>query len=208
MKNARRHLLAAVLGIGLLAALLGLILLDGLITADPPETVALRQVVFRDPPPPPPPPVTRQDQADDPRPQMSEPRQQLQLELTTMDLDLKVPAGQMTGEGSGLGDGIGVGLGTVGLSDLDGIPTVVRAPIIDNYPGELVVQGIRSFDVVLHIMVDEQGRPYLIEIIESTYPPYNEKLDEFISQVRFTPPTLLGVPVRAEYSWPIGINLP
>ena len=208
MKNARRHILAAVLGISLLTALVGLVLLDGLISVEPPETVALREVVFRDPPPPPPPPVTRQDQTDDRRPELSEARQQLPLELTTMDLDFKVPAGQLSSDGAGWGYGIGMGLGTVGLDDLDGTPTVIRAPIIDDYPEALVDQGIRSFEVVLHIMVDEQGRPYLIEILESAYPPYNSRLNEFVSGVRFTPPTLLGVAVKTEYSWPVLLKLP
>jgi len=208
MKNVRRHMLAAVLGFGLLAALVGLILLDGRISVEPPETVALREVVFRDPPPPPPPPVTRQDEADDSRPQLSESRQQLALELTTMDLDLKVPAGRLSTEGSGWGDGIGVGLGTIDLNDLDGIPVVITSPLIDDYPEALIVQGVRSFNVLLHIMIDEQGRPYLIDVLDSAYPPYNARLNNFVSEVRFTPPTLLGVRVRTEYAWPVLIQLP
>lgn len=208
MKKARRHVLATVVGLGLLAAMLGLVLLDGLISVEPPERVAVREVVFRDPPPPPPPPVTRQDQADDPRPDLSATRVQLPLELTTMDLNIKVSAGRPDTQGSGFGEGIGVGLGTVGLKDLDGIPSVIRAPIVDDYPEALLEQGIKSFEVMLHIMVDEQGRPHLIEVLDSAYPPYDARLGDFVSDVRFTPPTLLGVPVRTEYAWPVLIKLP
>lgn len=209
MKGPHRHVLAAVLGLGLLAAMLGLVLLDGLISAEPPERVALREVVFRDPPPPPPPPVTREDQAEDPRPELSAARQQLPLELTTMDLDIKVPAGHLTREGSGWGDGIdGVGLGTVDLQDLDGIPSVIRAPLIDDYPEALTAQGITGFKVMMHILIDERGRPQLIEVLASEYPPYNSRLDDFVREVRFTPPTLLGVPVRTEYAWPVLFGQP
>ena len=188
--------------------MLGLVLLDGLISVDSPERVAVREVVLRDPPPPPPPPVTRQDQADDPRPELSEAAQQLPLDLTTMDLSIKVPAGRLTSRGAGLGEGLGVGLGSVDLQDLDGIPSVIRAPVLDDYPEALLDQGIKGFKVVLHIMVDERGRPRLIEVLDSDYPPYNSRLGEFVSEVRFTPPTLLGVPVRTEYAWPVLIKLP
>lgn len=202
MTKARRHALAAVLGVAVLAGILGLVVLDGLVSVEPPETVALREVVFRDPPPPPPPPVTRQDQAEDPRPELDSARLELPLELTTMELDLKVPAGQLSGAGSGWGEGIGVDLGTFDLGDLDEIPTLVRAPAIQ-FPEALLEQGVREFDVLLHILVDEQGRPYLIEVLASEYPPYNQELDDFVSEVRFTPPTVLGVRVRAEYAWPL-----
>ena len=209
MKKPRRHILAGILGLGLLAALLGLVVLDGIISAEPPEMVALRRVVFRDPPPPPPPPVTRQNQADEPRPELSAARQQLPIELTTMDLDIEIPAGQLSGSGSGdWGEGIGVNLGLVDLQNLDGIPVVVRAPIIDDYPEALLEQGIGEFEVMLHILVDERGRPFLIDVLDSGYPPYNPRLDDFVSEVRFTPPTLLGVPVRSEYAWPLLIKLP
>jgi hypothetical protein len=153
--------------------------------------------------------VTRQDRAEDPSPELSAAREQLPIELTTMDLNLKVPAGQLTGTGLGdWGDGSGVNLGTVDLNDLDGIPSVVRAPIIDDYPKALIDRGIGEFNVLLHILVDEQGRPYLIEVLSSGYPPYNPSLDEFVADVRFTPPTVLGVPVRTEYAWPLLIRMP
>lgn len=208
MNKSRRHILASVLGVGALAVMLGLIVLDGLISAEPRERVALREVVFRDPPPPPPPPVNREDPAEDPSPELSSARRQAPLELTTMDLNIKVPAGQLTGEGAGWGDGIGVDLGTVDLKDLDGFPQVVRAPVLDDYPEALLDEGIGGFEVVLHILIDEQGRPYLIEVLASAYPPYNEKLEDFVREVRFTPPTVLGVPVRTEYAWPLLIKLP
>ena len=209
MSKLRRHIVSVVLGLGLLVGLLALVVLDGLIGAEPPEAVALRRVALRDPPPPPPPPVTRQEETEDPRPQISAARQQIPIELTTMDLDIEITAGLLSGDGFGdLGQGLGFDLGTVDLSDLDGIPTVVRAPVIDDYPEALIEEGIRGFEVVLHILIDEQGRPYLVEILGSGYPPYNARLDEFVSEVRFTPPTLLGVPVRTEYAWPLLIRLP
>jgi hypothetical protein len=208
VKRSGRHILAAALGVGMLAVLLGLIVLDGLISAEPRETVALRPVAFRDPPPPPPPPVTREDPVEDPSPELSEAARQVPLELTTMNLEIKVPAGQLTGEGGGWGDGIGVDLGTVDLGDLDGIPQVVRSPVLDDYPEELLDQGIGGFEAVVHILIDEQGRPYLIEVLGSAYPPYNPKLEDFVAEVRFTPPTMLGIPVRTEYAWPLLIKLP
>lgn len=204
----QRRIVAAVSGVVLLAVILGLVFLDGLISADPPQTVALRDVQFREPPPPPPPPQTRPAEAEDPRPQLSQARMELPLELTTMDLDLKVPAGKLSSSGSGWGEGLGVDLGTVNLEDLDGIPMVISAPIIDDFPQELLDKGVKGFNVVLHISIDEQGRPELLEVLASGYPPYNPNLRSFVSAVRFTPPTVLGVPVRTEYAWPLLIQLP
>lgn len=208
MKTTQRYLAASAIGVGLLAALLVLVYLDSLVSAEPPETVALREIRFRQPPPPPPPPVTRQDQVDDPRPELSEARRTVPLELTTMELDIKIPAGELGGEGSGWSAGIGIDLGTVELDGLDEIPSVIRAPVIDDYPMALADQGYDALKVKLHISIDERGRPYLIEVLETNYPPYNPKLAEFVSQVRFTPPTLLGVPVRTEFAWPLLIPQP
>ena len=37
---------------------------------------------------------------------------------------------------------------------------------------------------------------------------FQVELNEFVADVRFTPPTVLGVPVRTEYAWPLLIRMP
>jgi TonB family protein len=209
MNATRRRLLAVLFGCGLLAATLLLIFLDGLMSVEPPARVTLREVALYDPPPPPPPPVPRQDQTREATPELSSARRQIPIELTTMDLGIELDAGTLSGIGVGedWGGAIDVEVGSVEFSDLDDTPVVLSSPLI-RYPQELLDQGIKSFVVRLHILIDEQGRAYLISVIESDYPAYDTELRDYVSDVRFSPPTFLGVPVRTEFLWPVEFLAP
>jgi hypothetical protein len=105
------------------------------------------------------------------------------------------------GGGDGLGSGWG-GLGTVSLPELDKTPMVISAPPMA-YPEEALDQGILEFKVELHIVIDEMGRTYPVRVLRNPFPSINEEILEFASVVRFTPPTKQGIPVKAEYLWPL-----
>jgi hypothetical protein len=112
------------------------------------------------------------------------------------------------GPGGSGGDGLGGsgdvwgGWGTVSIPELDMIPMVISAPQTI-YPKEALDQKIQEFKVKLHIVIDEAGKTYPISIIENPFPSMNKEILEFASGVRFTPPTFKGVPVKAEYLWPL-----
>jgi hypothetical protein len=205
LKIDRRRLLATLSGLSLLLALLALVFLDGVDVPELPERLAVREVRLYQEPPPPPPPVNNRDEARDAGPPMSLSPIETLIPLETLDLDVELTAGSFGDFGfgtGGLGDGFGAGLGTVGLGELDSMPVVRSAPIYP-YPIELSEAGIHRFLVDLHILVDEEGVPHLLGIVESPYPSQNQSVAEFVDGVRFTPPTKLGIPVRTEYLWPV-----
>jgi hypothetical protein len=110
------------------------------------------------------------------------------------------------GSGDGVGDGTGGGFSLVTLSELDQLPMVVSAPIYP-YPREATASGIAEFDLRFHIMIDEEGRAHPVAVVENPFPALNSDLMEWASKVRFSPPTRLGIPVRAEYYWPVKMRL-
>jgi outer membrane biosynthesis protein TonB len=77
-------------------------------------------------------------------------------------------------------------------------------PII--YPQEAIDEGVNEFEVLVQILIDQEGRTVPIRIVRNPYPSFEGDLHDFVSNVVFSPPTRLGVPVRAEYLWPIGIR--
>jgi hypothetical protein len=109
------------------------------------------------------------------------------------------------GPGGSGGDGLERGWGdwgTVALPELDTIPMVISAPPTE-YPKEAWDRNILEFKVELHIVIDEVGRTYPIRILRNPFPSINKEILEFASKVLFTPPTKQGVPVKAEYLWPV-----
>ena len=125
-----------------------------------------------------------------------------------MELDVSIPAGQFGANGGGLGGdmlGMGVDWGTVNLSELDGLPMVKRADVMGTLT-KLDWDDKEPITVEFHILIDENGKVHPIQILESSHPEFNEELMEFASTVEFSPPTLMGVPVRTQYRWPVLLN--
>jgi hypothetical protein len=205
MSPRRRKLLAMLCGVGLLLALLALVFLDGFEVPEPPERVAVRDVQFYQAPPPPPPPATSRESSSQIGQPLSLTTIETPITLETMDLDVEIAAGSFGDFGfgdGGLGEGLGEGLGKVGLGELDSLPYVISAPIYP-YPIELSEAGIERFLVRLHILIDEEGVPRLLGIVENPHPSENQRIAEFVGDVRFTPPRKLGIPVSTEYLWPV-----
>jgi hypothetical protein len=107
------------------------------------------------------------------------------------------------GSGDGTGDGAGFGLAT--LSELDQVPIVMSAPAFP-YPAEAAARALAEFNLKYHIVIDEQGRTYPIALVENPFPSLNDEFMAYASQVRFSPPTRLGIPVKTEYVWPVKIK--
>jgi hypothetical protein len=210
LSHKYRQLLAPALGALLLVLLLLLVSFDGRFEAGPPERLALREVEIYTPPPPPPPPPVEQSDSSSAIPSLALASNDNNIELELMDLDVKLETGGASGFGTGLpgvGEGLGDGWGTVGLSDLDGVPMVRSAPLIE-YPKEAAESNVNEFRVVVHVVVDEEGRSYPVQVVENPFPSSNQAILSYTAAVRFTPPTRLGVPVRAEYLWPLLLKKP
>lgn len=206
LRDYRCHAIAALLAMSLLALLLVLVSLDSMFTPQPPERVELRDVaLYTPPPPPPPPPATAQDASRMAGPPLALSNQETALDLQLMELDVNLPAGQFGSNGGGLGGvagGMGLDWGTVNLSELDGLPNVVSAPVL-TWPRDLLDSDVKQISVVFHIVIDETGRVYPVSVLENSYPVMNEQLMEYAARVRFSPPKRMGVPVRTQYRWPV-----
>lgn len=209
MTPLKRRWLSAALGLGLMLALVCVLWLDGQLQLDPPEVVALTEVNIYDPPPPPPEPPPR-DVSSSRRsgPALSRALQNQSIELELMDLEVALALGDLGDLGTGgwgIGDGVGEGLEAVDLSALDTAPVLMGSPPIV-YPDVAIEQGVEEFEVIVQILVDEEGRTYPLRILQNPFPSFNQDIMEFASGVIFSPPTRLGLPVRTEYAWPLLIK--
>ncbi len=214
MSPGPRRLLAVLLAVGLLAVLLLFVSLGSPAVEDRAPRIVARHIDLAVPPPPPPPPAVAR----------VGPKRSLDLNIEKtaapappsllQDLQVKVviPAGDLGpgnsrfGEvGSGFGDGgRGFGVKWEGFQApyLDSIPSVRSAPLVD-YPKALLDRGIDSIKIEVLIQIDESGKPTLLDILSTPYPPFDDALREFVSQVRFTSPTVGGRKVKAVYVWPL-----
>lgn len=220
MTPRKRRWLAVSLGTGLTLLLVVLASLDTLGEFDAPQSFEVTEVTTFEAPPPPPPPPSRPSNRrsggstglqllalQSSSAPVTLDVMQLQVQFATvgpMNLG-KLGQGIGTGSGDGTGDGAGFGFSFVGLSELDEQPTVVSAPVFV-YPEEAVERGIGAFDLYFHILIDEEGRVYPIAVVENPFPSLTVEFLSYASNVRFSPPTRLGIPVRTEYLWPLRIK--
>jgi TonB family protein len=209
MTPFKRRWLSGLLAVGLMLVLVSVVWLDGQLRFDPPEVFALTEVNIYEPPPPPPQTPPRDvNSSRRSGPALSRAIQQQSLELELMELEVALALGDSGDLGSGgwgIGDGVGEGLEAVDLSALDKAPVLMGSPPIV-YPEVAIEQGVEEFEVVVQILVDEEGRTYPIRILQSPFPSFNQDIMEFAAGVVFSPPTSLGVPVRTEYAWPLLIK--
>ena len=220
LSDANRRILASCLGILLLIILLLLASFNSGVEFERPPEITLHEVkLYSEPPEPPPAPMKKQGDPGSPLPSLAVTKVKEAVELEVMNLDVMALEGDIAAGGKGKGTGGGMGgfgiggtgdgfgsggggWGTVGLSELDRIP-IVRSAGIMAYPKKASDMNVQEFEVVVHIIVDEEGRTYPVRVIQNPFPSMNDDLIKYISSVRFTPPIKLGVPVKKEYAWPL-----
>ena len=212
LSDGSRRILAPLLGTFLLMMLLLLASLTSEIMVEKSPEIVTREVRSLPLPPPPPPPMKQPGTSNSPRPSLARARVETPVELEVMDLVADIGAGSIGGIGTGgTGDGSGLGGGggweIVGLSELDNVP-MVRSAGIMSYPAEAIKQNVLEFVVKIHIIIDQEGRTHPVRILNNPFPSMNSELMKYTSSVMFTPPTKLGVPVKAEYLWPLRMKKP
>src|SRR5262245_55833984 len=221
MTVRQRRWLAGSLATGLVLALVVIasVALSG--DAKAPERFVLTEVTTFEAPPPPPPPPPRGSNSANGGSTGNEPTlrsSRAPVSLDTMKLDIQFAAAEVgnlniaglgrgigLGVGDGVGNGTGTGYGLAGISELDQVPMVVSAPPFA-YPAEATARGLTEFNLRYHILIDEQGRTYPIALVENPFPSLNQQFMAYAAQVRFSPPTRLGIPVKTEYVWPVKIT--
>ena len=216
LSDSNRRILASCLGMVLLIVLLVLASLNSSFNDEPPPKITMHKVrIYSQPPGPPTPPMKKQGSPGSPMPSLVRANIKTPVELTVMDPDVGINSGSIGGFGiGGLGDGYGMGeggeggdWGTVAIPELDNIPMVRSDPGI-SYPEEAIKKHIMEFHVMIHIVIDEIGRAHPVSILQNPFPSMNEALLKYVSSVVFIPPTKGGVPVKAEYAWPLLIKNP
>lgn len=212
-----KNFLAAALALVLLFALLLLSSLSfGTRQSSKAFTVLNDVQLYVPPPSPPPAPKLSSRQSSSASPQALElAMAPQQVELGRMKLDTSTIGANTVPTGNGLGgidifgDGLGAegagagGFGvTLSVNQLDAIPGVLSAPML-LFPEKFRRTGIRQFQAVFHIIVDETGKVHPVRVMQSPDPELNERLLQYAEKVVFTPPMKSGKAVRAEYAWPV-----
>lgn len=186
-----------------------------------PERFVLTEVATFEAPPPPPAPPPRPSSRPAGGSTGNEPTlrsSRAPATLDTMNLNVQFAAAEIgnlniaglgrgigLGIGDGVGDGTGTGYGLAGVSELDQVPIVLSAPAFE-YPAEAAARGLTEFNLRYHILIDEEGRTYPVALVENPFPSLNARFMAYAAQVRFSPPTRLGIPVKTEYVWPVKIK--
>jgi hypothetical protein len=220
MTVRQRRWLAASLATGLVLALVFIASFDLSGNQTKPERFVLTEVTTFEAPPPPPPPPPRPSNSPAGGSSGNEPilrSSRAPVSLETMNLNVQFAAAEVgnlniaglgNGIGLGVGDGVGngSGFGLAGIGELDAVPIVVSAPVFPYPTKEAAARGIVAFDLEFDIVIDEEGRTYPIATVSNPFPSMNAEFLAWASRVRFSPPTRLGVPVKTEYRWPVGIK--
>ena len=221
MTVRQRRWVAGSLATGLVLLLVFIASFDLSGNTKTPERFVLTEVsTFEAPPPPPPPPArsSTRPAGGSTGAQLTLRSSRAPISLDKMNLDVQFAAAEVgnlniaglgngvgLGTGDGFGNGSGSGYGLAGVSELDQVPMVVSAPTFA-YPPEANARGLDEFNIKYHIVIDEEGRTYPIALLENPFPSLNAQLMAWAAQVRFSPPTRLGIPVKTEYVWPVKIK--
>lgn len=165
------------------------------------ETIALK--------PPPPPPPNQVTKPIEPVLQMdvSGSGPSLEVNLVKPEIDvLTIESPQVNNfQTVKWEEQLSVDWNALGLDELDNEPqllTNLKAP----FPNSLKRKGVTSIDVLLDVIIDEEGRVTLVSILENPYVVFESTLYKLIKQARFTAPKKDGQPARVRFHWPLGIN--
>ncbi len=91
------------------------------------------------------------------------------------------------------------------LNALDALPSLVNTVKL-SFPRSLTSMGVDKALVQLDVLIDEQGRLTLINIVKNKYPELVEEIYKFIRRSRFSSPLKNGSPVKARFILPLEIE--
>lgn len=88
------------------------------------------------------------------------------------------------------------------LDQLDALP-VLQTPLNAVFPRSLSRQGVKNVRVKLDILIDEQGKITLLDIVENPYPELKPEIERLVRNSRFSMPTKGSEAVSARFIWPV-----
>ncbi len=194
--------------IGITAASFILLPLTQYISEATDDDTDLVQMDVTEPPPELPPPPEEEPPEEEEQEEAPEMEEQVQqIDLTQLQAMLS------TGTG-GFGASMGMDFEALGPSldemifdvrDLDRTPRVIKQGRLE-YPFELKRERVEGF-VKLKVIIDEQGRVKVDEVIESTHRAFVKPAIDAAEDSVFESPTRQGKKVKAYYYLPIHFRL-
>lgn len=171
------------------------------------ETIEVREVAIAVPPPPPPPtPVLQQNVVETPvNLQIQGSGPALQMVEVEPNIDIAPPEIPDIVTETTQWQSLEVNWDAFDLNQLDSLPSLLTALRV-NFPRSLSRQGIDEVLVRLDVVIDEEGRATLVEIVENPYPELRSEIERLVRNSRFTAPQKGNENVRARFIWPVEIK--
>ncbi|GGG55589.1 hypothetical protein GCM10011403_10870 [Pseudohongiella nitratireducens] len=171
------------------------------------ETIEVREVAIAvPPPPPPPPPSVQQNVVETPvNLQIQGSGPVLQMVEVEPNIDIAPPEIPDIVTEATQWQSLEVNWDAFDLNQLDSPPSLLTALRV-NFPRSLSRQGIGEVLVRLDVVIDEEGRATLVEIVENPYPALRGEIERLVRSSRFTAPQKDNESVRARFIWPVEIK--
>jgi len=204
---SRQQIIAGCLSMVLLSLALFTLWLGHWLPSVTDEKIEIREVVLMTPPPPPPPPpsvqqpvietpITIQVQGAGPPLQLVEINKRVEISKPKLPtIDTRQTQWQT----------LEIDWNAFDLNDLDGLPNLLT-PLQLTLPKSLSRRGIKHVLIKLDVLIDEQGKVTLINIIENPHPELNKEIERLVRNSRFTSPRKNNQVVRARFIWPVEIK--
>jgi len=93
------------------------------------------------------------------------------------------------------------------FEDLQHAPTIVYLPEI-HFPEALVRQHIREGQVIVTVIIDEEGRAQCERVESASHPLLEELVRNVVRKTRFSVSVVNGTPVKVRGTWPLNLQAP
>lgn len=93
-------------------------------------------------------------------------------------------------------------ISALSLAELDALPQL-QTSLNATFPRSLSRRGVTTALVKLDVLIDEQGRLTLLNIVDNPYPELEQEIARLVRSSRFSTPQQDGQPVSARFIWPV-----
>ena len=208
-RNIKQPIFAFVLSLLVLGGALLLLWLGQLAESIVQDKVIVREVALVALPPPPPPSMA-QSATSKPLPSLvvqgaGVTIQAIEIKIES-SLDLITPNAPSIQTSTPQWQPMSVNFDAFSLDQLDELPhalTKVKYKLPKKLIQELSLQKITAFIVKLDILIDENGKVSLIDVVQNPYVELKPQIDQIIRQSLFSSPKKDGEIVSARFIWPI-----
>lgn len=203
-----RKFSASLLSTAVLAGAIGFLWMGHLTSVQETPELTIRKIDIATTPPPPPPPKNSQ-QVEQTELTMKVSGEGAAMDISELsvepELDIIKPDTIEISQNQTQWEMPEIDWDAYNLNDLDGKPALLT-PIKVHFPKRLKRKGVTKVVVKLDVMIDEQGKVTLIDIVENPHHELDREIKRFVSASKFTAPFKENEPVRARFIWPVVIE--